>query len=89
MTTLELMAGRGESAVFGGDDAFLQPLLALGACGGIRASGNAPAAFAQLLELMAEGSDRPRRLHQPLARGPRTLCGAEPRGDEAGWTGRA
>jgi 4-hydroxy-tetrahydrodipicolinate synthase len=79
VTTLEMMAGRGESAVLGGDDAFLQPLLALGGCGGICASGNVlPAAFAQLVELMAGGElAASRRLHERLLPAVRALF-AEP-----------
>ena len=64
--TLALLAqGHG---VFGGDDAFLYPMLQLGAAGGITASANvAPAAFAALADAVRDGdAARARDLHNAL-----------------------
>ncbi|GAA4606026.1 4-hydroxy-tetrahydrodipicolinate synthase [Actinoallomurus liliacearum] len=64
--TLTLLAeGRG---VLGGDDAFLYPMLQLGAAGGITASANvAPAAFAALADAVRDGdAARARDLHDAL-----------------------
>ncbi|MEV5707682.1 dihydrodipicolinate synthase family protein [Actinoallomurus sp. NPDC052274] len=64
--TLTLLAeGRG---VLGGDDAFLYPMLHLGAAGGITASANvAPAAFAALADAVRDGdAARARDLHDAL-----------------------
>jgi 4-hydroxy-tetrahydrodipicolinate synthase len=64
--TLTLLAqGHG---VLGGDDAFLYPLLRLGAAGGITASANvAPAAFAAMADAVRDGApDRARDLHNAL-----------------------
>jgi 4-hydroxy-tetrahydrodipicolinate synthase len=64
--TLTLLARGG--TVLGGDDAFLYPMLHLGAAGGITASANvAPAAFAAMAGAVRDGdSERGRRLHQCL-----------------------
>jgi 4-hydroxy-tetrahydrodipicolinate synthase len=64
--TLRLVAeGQG---VLGGDDAFLYPLLQLGAAGGITASANvAPAAFAAMAAAVRDGDPvRARDLHNAL-----------------------
>ncbi|MEV0401603.1 dihydrodipicolinate synthase family protein [Actinoallomurus sp. NPDC050550] len=64
--TLTLLAeGRG---VLGGDDAFLYPLLQLGAVGGITASANvAPAAYAAMADAVRDGDTaRARDLHNAL-----------------------
>ncbi|GAA0334008.1 dihydrodipicolinate synthase family protein [Actinoallomurus spadix] len=64
--TLTLLAeGRG---VLGGDDAFLYPLLQLGATGGITASANvAPAAFAAMADAVRDGdATRALDLHNAL-----------------------
>ncbi|MCO5968057.1 4-hydroxy-tetrahydrodipicolinate synthase family protein [Actinoallomurus soli] len=64
--TLTLLAeGRG---VLGGDDAFLYPLLHLGAAGGITASANvAPAAFTAMADAVRDGAaPRARELHSAL-----------------------
>ncbi|MCO5994492.1 dihydrodipicolinate synthase family protein [Actinoallomurus rhizosphaericola] len=64
--TLTLLAeGRG---VLGGDDAFLYPLLHLGAAGGITASANvAPAAFTAMADAVRHGAaSRARELHNAL-----------------------
>jgi 4-hydroxy-tetrahydrodipicolinate synthase len=55
-------------SVLGGDDAFLYPMLMLGAAGGIAASGNvAPAAFASMAEAIRTGdAGRARDLHGAL-----------------------
>jgi 4-hydroxy-tetrahydrodipicolinate synthase len=69
--TLALLAGSRD--VLCGDDAFLYPMLALGAAGGISASGNiAPAALAAMVSAVRAGNaERGRALHRsslPLAR---------------------
>ncbi|MCO6004382.1 dihydrodipicolinate synthase family protein [Actinoallomurus purpureus] len=64
--TLTLLAeGHG---VLGGDDAFLYPLLQLGAAGGVTASANvAPAAFAAMAGAVRDGDPaRARHLHNAL-----------------------
>ena len=64
--TLTLLAHGG--TVLGGDDAFLYPMLELGAAGGITACANvAPATFAAMAEAVREGdSERGRTLHRCL-----------------------
>ncbi|GLY79895.1 4-hydroxy-tetrahydrodipicolinate synthase [Actinoallomurus iriomotensis] len=64
--TLTLLAGSRD--VLCGDDAFLYPMLALGAAGGIAASGNvAPAAFAAMISAVRAGdAERGRSLHRSL-----------------------
>ncbi|MFB9833423.1 4-hydroxy-tetrahydrodipicolinate synthase [Actinoallomurus acaciae] len=64
--TLTLLAGGRD--VLCGDDAFLYPMLALGAAGGISASGNvAPAALAAVVSAVRAGdAERARTLHCSL-----------------------
>jgi dihydrodipicolinate synthase/N-acetylneuraminate lyase len=64
--TLTLLAH--SDSVLGGDDAFLFPMLTLGAAGGIAASGNvAPAAFASMGEAVRAGhTGCARDLHNAL-----------------------
>jgi 4-hydroxy-tetrahydrodipicolinate synthase len=64
--TLTLLAHAGD--VLCGDDAFLYPMLQLGAAGGIAASGNvAPGALAAMSEAVRAGdAERARGLHQGL-----------------------
>lgn len=64
--TLTLLAHGG--TVLGGDDAFLYPMLQLGAAGGLVASANvAPAALVSMAEAVRAGdAERARSLHQAL-----------------------
>ncbi|HEX6468656.1 MAG TPA: 4-hydroxy-tetrahydrodipicolinate synthase [Streptosporangiaceae bacterium] len=67
--TLALFAGAGpDAAILCGDDAFLYPMLQLGAAGGITASANlAPAAYAALADAARTGDvDLARTLHERL-----------------------
>jgi 4-hydroxy-tetrahydrodipicolinate synthase len=77
--TLTLLAGAASSgaSVLGGDDAYLYPMLALGAAGGITASGNvAPAAFAAMASAVRAGDPgRGRALHEALLPLTRALFG--------------
>ncbi len=67
--TLTLLAGAGrDAAILCGDDAYLYPMLQLGAAGGITASANiAPAAYATMVAAVRMGDgDMARTLHEQL-----------------------
>lgn len=66
--TLALLAADTHASVLGGDDAFLYPLLQLGAAGGITASASlAPAAYTAMAKAARTGNaERGRALHQEL-----------------------
>ena len=53
--------------MLGGDDAFLYPMLALGAAGGVVATANvAPSAFASMAAAARTDTERARSLHEAL-----------------------